>query len=108
VAILEEIFASATVDEWRERLANIEGVWSPMQSAGELHDDPQVIANNYITYLEDEHGEQPLVRAPVQFDGERRELNFAPYQGEHTVDVLTELGIDPKEIDGLRDEGVIN
>jgi crotonobetainyl-CoA:carnitine CoA-transferase CaiB-like acyl-CoA transferase len=108
VAILEQIFESATLAEWRERLANIEGVWSPMQSAGELHDDPQVIANNYITYLEDEHGEQPLVRAPVQFDGERRELSFAPFQGEHTVEVLAQLGIDSKEIDVLRDQGVVN
>lgn len=107
VAILDEIFKSATIDEWRERLANIEGVWSPMQSAGELHDDPQVVANNYITYLTDENGEQPLVRAPVQFDGERPDLEFAPMQGEHTDAVLAEIGVDASEIATLRASGVI-
>ena len=107
VAILGEIFGSATLAEWRERLANIEGVWAAMQTAGELHDDPQVIANNYITYLTDENGEQPLVRAPVQFDSERPDLEFAPMQGEHTDAVLAEAGVDAAEIARLREQGVI-
>src|SRR2546426_3073832 len=30
---LEGIFASRTLDEWREKLAHVEGVWAPMQAA---------------------------------------------------------------------------
>ena len=33
---------SRTLDEWREALAGMKGVWAPVQTAVELYDDPQV------------------------------------------------------------------
>src|SRR5439155_16632985 len=44
---LKAVFLSRTMKEWREALADIEGVWSPLQTPREVHDDPQVIANGY-------------------------------------------------------------
>src|SRR5690606_17712958 len=45
---LKEAFLSKTLDEWREALADIEGVWSPLQTPQEVHVDPQTIANGYL------------------------------------------------------------
>jgi len=45
---LDAVFAERTLDEWRRVLADVEGVWAPMQSARELPSDPQAIANGYL------------------------------------------------------------
>jgi crotonobetainyl-CoA:carnitine CoA-transferase CaiB-like acyl-CoA transferase len=52
VAELDAVFASRALAEWRERLATVEGVWAPIQTARELHDDPQAHANDILL----EHG----------------------------------------------------
>ena len=51
IAIFDEEFAKFTLEEWKQKLDTMEGVWAPMQSALELHDDPQAIANGYLPHL---------------------------------------------------------
>lgn len=55
------------------------------------------------------HGEDlNLVRSPIQIDGEVLPIRSGPPgHGEHTEDILAELGIEPAEIDRLRGSGVI-
>jgi crotonobetainyl-CoA:carnitine CoA-transferase CaiB-like acyl-CoA transferase len=48
-----------------------------------------VVANGYLTQVDDRF---PLVRSPAQFDELRPELRRAPGHGEHTEEVLLELG----------------
>src|SRR5699024_2317300 len=52
-AAIAAAFATKTLDEWKSALKNINGVWSPVQRPREVVDDPQVVANDYITDLED-------------------------------------------------------
>ena len=48
VGVLDEVFAARPFAEWRDRLATLEGVWAPMQTVREVHDDPQSVANGYL------------------------------------------------------------
>ena len=48
VKILEETFASRTLDAWRDAFRTLKGVWAPALSAREIVDDPQVAANEYL------------------------------------------------------------
>ena len=49
----------------------------------------------------------PVVGSPVRLDSERADSDLPPPAlGEHTVDILTGLGLDPGEIARLRAEGV--
>ena len=48
VEILDEIFAQRTLAEWRDVLSTALGVWAPVQSPAEIHDDPQTIANGFV------------------------------------------------------------
>jgi crotonobetainyl-CoA:carnitine CoA-transferase CaiB-like acyl-CoA transferase len=99
VAELDATIGSRTLAEWREKFATLEGVWAPMQSARELHDDPQAIANGYLPDVEGADGVPfKLVANPVQFDEISPELRPAPGHGEQTDEVLLELGMSYDEI----------
>ena len=69
VGVLDEVFASRPFAEWRARLSTLEGVWAPMQTVREVHDDPQSVANGYLPSVASAEGvEFTLVANPVQFD----------------------------------------
>lgn len=108
VGVLDGIFATRTLDEWRDALADIEGVWAPVQSAGELLTDPQVLANGYTTELEHSGGTRfRMVTAPIQFDEQPGTLTPAPEHGEHTDAVLLELGYSMDDVLDLKVKGAI-
>lgn len=107
-AILDEVFATRTLAEWKDALADVTGVWSPVQNGLDLHTDPQVEANGYIAQVETASGTTfPLVANPVQFAEVEPELTRAPHHGEHTDEVLAELGLDTDEIIQLKIDDVI-
>jgi crotonobetainyl-CoA:carnitine CoA-transferase CaiB-like acyl-CoA transferase len=108
LAILDAAFAGRTLDEWKEALATFEGVWAPMQKPSELYDDPQAIANGYLPELMSDDG-QPfnLVASPVQFDEATPALRRAPEHGQHTEEVLLELGLDWDTIVAHKESGAI-
>jgi crotonobetainyl-CoA:carnitine CoA-transferase CaiB-like acyl-CoA transferase len=108
VAALDAIFASRTLVEWRQRFATLEGVWAPMQTARELPDDPQVVANGYLPELVSSEGTRfTLVANPVQFDEEPPVLTPAPELGQHSEEILLELGLGWEEIARFKEAGAI-
>jgi crotonobetainyl-CoA:carnitine CoA-transferase CaiB-like acyl-CoA transferase len=105
---LSRCFAQHTLAEWRIKLATVEGVWAAMQSAAEIPDDPQVEANGYLAQVEVGAAACPLVRSPVQFDESLPELRSAPEIGQHTEDVLLELGLGWDELAAYKRAGAIS
>jgi crotonobetainyl-CoA:carnitine CoA-transferase CaiB-like acyl-CoA transferase len=105
---IEAAFASRPLAEWRERLAPVTGVWAVVQNATELLEDPQVVANGYVAEVD--YGEQrhKLVVGPAQFDGAPPTMRPAPGAGEHTDEILQELGNDWDRIVELKVAGVVN
>ena len=108
VDLLDEIFRTRTLEEWKVALATTEGVWAPIQNPGELYEDPQALANDYLPEVELSEGEHcQLVNNPVQFDERAAELTRAPGHGEDTDEVLLELGLDYEEILAHKASGAI-
>jgi crotonobetainyl-CoA:carnitine CoA-transferase CaiB-like acyl-CoA transferase len=106
--ILEEVFASATLEEWRSRLADFDGQWAVVQTTLEAAADPQTIANGYVQDCETAAGVPfQLVAAPVQFDEEPARPGRAPEFSEHGDDILGELGLDWDTIVDLKVRGVV-
>jgi crotonobetainyl-CoA:carnitine CoA-transferase CaiB-like acyl-CoA transferase len=99
IEVLRGVFRTRTYDEWRERLQTLEGVWAPLQTPLEVHDDPQAVANGYLEPITTSTGEEFRLPAnPVQFDETPPEVRGAPEHGEHTDEVLLELGLTYDEI----------
>jgi crotonobetainyl-CoA:carnitine CoA-transferase CaiB-like acyl-CoA transferase len=99
IALLDELFASRTLSEWRQALATVEGVWAVAQTVREIHDDPQAVANGYLPEVKSDDGAAfTLVASPVQFDETAVQLRPGPEHGQHTEEVLLELGLTWEEI----------
>jgi crotonobetainyl-CoA:carnitine CoA-transferase CaiB-like acyl-CoA transferase len=106
---LAAVFAGQPIEEWRRRFATLRAPWEVVQNQMELLDDPQAVANGYITEVAHWTGEKyRLIRPPVQFDETPPELGFAPEPGEHTEEVLLELGYNWEDIARLKNVGAIS
>lgn len=108
VTLLDEIFAARTFDEWKSVLEDVVGVWAPVQTASEILEDPQVLANGYLRDVTAPSGTTfRMVASPLQFDEEPPDLMRAPDHGEHTDEVLQELGLDMDAILELKVAGAV-
>jgi crotonobetainyl-CoA:carnitine CoA-transferase CaiB-like acyl-CoA transferase len=102
IAELDATFASRSLDEWRPVLEQV-AVWGAVQTAREVHDDAQALANGYLPTLETGAGEPyRLVASPVQYDESPASPTRAPELGEHTEEVLLELGYSWEDIIELK------
>ncbi len=107
--VLDEIFTTRTLAEWREEFATLEGVWAPVLSPREIADDPQAIANGYLPEVDKGSGRTYRgVASPVRFDRNAvGPLSGAPEHGQHTEEVLLELGISWDDIAILKEQGAV-
>ena len=108
VAVLDDVFAQATVDEWRDRLSSFIGQWTVVQDTLEAAVDPQTIANGYLQDCETAAGVPfKLVAAPVQYDEVPAKPGRAPEFNEHGDAILAELGLDWDAIVDLKVRGIV-
>jgi crotonobetainyl-CoA:carnitine CoA-transferase CaiB-like acyl-CoA transferase len=107
VEVLDEIFARRTLAEWREQLTTLTTPWMVVQTASEASRDPQVLANDMVVEVDGQTGTFPLVASPAQIDGVPLALGRAPHHGEHTEEVLVELGRSWDDITDLKDRGAV-
>jgi crotonobetainyl-CoA:carnitine CoA-transferase CaiB-like acyl-CoA transferase len=109
VSILDEIFAKYTLAEWVKKFETLDGVWSPCFSPAEVAQDPQALINGFVIPVGPKDAPDYMIGAsPGQFD-ERPvgELRRGPNYGEHTAEVLAELGIEGAAAEALRRTGVV-
>lgn len=107
VGVIDALFAERTFAEWRDVLADAKGVWAPVQSLKELFTDPQVLANGFLRPVPGAEDGLELVAPPVLFDGDAGQPGRAPGHGEHTDEVLREIGFTDADVDRYREHGVI-
>lgn len=108
VEFIDAVFAARDYKEWCEVLKKAKGVWAPLQTPLEVHSDPQAVANGYLADVEMANGSQlTLVTSPAQFDEEPPRPTRAPEQGEHTENVLLDMGLSWDDIIRLKESAVI-
>jgi formyl-CoA transferase len=109
VAEAEELFASRTTADWLEHLRSHGVPAGRVNFPHEIFDDPQANANGYIATLEHRHhGEYRVATTPVQMDRTPLVPGASPPSiGEHTDEVLAEVGVSEPDVRRLRDAGVV-
>ena len=108
VPILDEIFTSKPLAEWSP-IFNRENVWwAPVQSPDEVVADPQVRAAVGIVTTPTADGVTESVASPADFSADCREPSApAPELGQHSEEILLELGYDWEQIGALRESGAL-
>jgi len=90
--------------EWLELLENAGIPAGPINSVSQALSDVQAQHRAMVRTI----AGTPLVGSPVRMDGERADSDLPPPSlGEHTSEVLEELGIAPAELARLRGQGVV-
>ncbi|MEZ0341338.1 CaiB/BaiF CoA transferase family protein [Mycobacterium sp. pV006] len=108
IALLDQVFAQRTLQEWRDALAGISGAWGVVQTPGELCSDPAVTANGYIAQTATMNGvPYALPTNPVQFDEQAVVPPGAPEHGQHTEEILMDAGMAWEQIEKYKESGAI-
>jgi crotonobetainyl-CoA:carnitine CoA-transferase CaiB-like acyl-CoA transferase len=110
IKIMDDQFASKDRDEWLKEL-NAEGcICTPVQSPLEVSNDPQAIANNY--FMNVNHpvwGPIKVVGFPWDFSKTPASWRHeAPEFGQHTEEILLEMGYTWEDIARFKEEKIIN
>ncbi len=109
VAIFDDVFAGKTRDEWMKILEEHGCIYTPIQSIPDVVADPQLMANSYLININHPtHGPTNTMGFPWSFSETPASWRRpAPKLGEHTEEVLLEIGYGKEAIAKLREEGVI-
>jgi crotonobetainyl-CoA:carnitine CoA-transferase CaiB-like acyl-CoA transferase len=107
VAVLDRVFAERDLAEWKDVLGGLSTPWMVVQTAAEAAVDPQVVDNHLMPAVDGTTTRYRLVASPAQFDGEAPTLARAPGHGEHTDEILRELGHDTEQILELKERGAV-
>ena len=110
IAELDAVFATRSRDEWATAFdAEPDVFWAPVNTVDDLLGDEQFHASGAVVHVPDEQGSSPMLASPADFGGEPVQPRWrAPLLGEHTEEVLRELGRDDAGIRRLRADGTVS
>ena len=109
VGLLDEIFATRPLAEWGETFDRVGMWWAPVQTTEDVIRDPQAIAAGAFVDVPQSDGTRIRgVASPVDFSRDAwAPSGPVPELGQHTEEVLLELGYDWDAIGGLKERGAI-
>ena len=109
IAELNAIFATKTREEWAKVFETEPDLWwAPVNSVDDVIADPQAMAAGAFVEVPDGEGTTMLPATPVDFLGTPwAPRHMAPAHGEHTDEILLELGRSSADIDALRERKIV-
>jgi itaconate CoA-transferase len=94
-ALLEDVFATRSAAEWLERLQAARVPCGAVNDLGDVMEHPQLAHNRLVAEVGSPVGAVPTIGNPFLVAGDRPGLGPVPALGEHTAEILRELGVEP-------------
>jgi crotonobetainyl-CoA:carnitine CoA-transferase CaiB-like acyl-CoA transferase len=106
---LDDLFATGTREDWVARLRGADIVAAPINTLLEASNDPDVLANGYVTEVAyPQHGKTLKVHGtPWNFSETPARIGVAPRLGEHNDAVLGGLGYTAEQVRDFRERKII-
>ena len=107
--ILDGVFGSQPMTHWREVFDRGHLTYGVVRAPAEVVTDPQLVANDIVVPLEGAGGNLKLtVSSPIHVqDVAKQPARRAPEIGEHSDEILRELGFNPTDIATLHTSGAV-
>lgn len=101
------LVATRDTADWTALFEQHDVLFAPIQDYAALRGDPQMLHMGYFGETDQSpYGKLPVPQVPGS--GRRGEFPAAPRLGEHTREILAELGHDARQIDALERSGVVS
>ncbi len=109
IGLLDEAFAMKSLEEWTEVFATEpDFFWAPINSIDDVIADPQSMAAGMFVDVPDGVTSTRMVATPVDFHGTPWAPRMtAPDLGEHSNEILAELGYDDARVAAMRTSGAL-
>ena len=110
ISIIDEAFARKTYGQMSRRLRKYGIIWAPVQDTAEVAADRQARANGcFARFNHPKYGPIELVMNPWKLSKTPASIRApAPEFGQHTEEILLELGYTWEDIVKLKDRRIIN
>ena len=100
--------AAKTQQQWLDLIGGAEFCVTPVCSLEEALDSELTAQEHILQEADSDLGKLQYIGGPVKFSEDASSIRMrAPKLGEHTLDILQELGYNDNEISALHEEGAI-
>ena len=106
-AVIDEVFCRLDAGEIIERLTAAQIANARMNTVREFVEHPQLRARNRWRTVESPVGPVPALIPPVDIEGVEPSMGPIPSLGQHTEEILLEVGFDAPTVSKWRERGVI-
>ncbi|KAI0755062.1 CAIB/BAIF family enzyme [Daedaleopsis nitida] len=109
VSLITDTLQKESRDHWIRKFTGLGVPFGPINNIHQTFSHPQVAERKMVTEVEHPRaGKVKLVSPAVTYNGKRMPIRRPPpYLSQHTIEVLTELGYNEKEIAALKDKKII-
>ena len=108
IRIIDEILASKTMKQWENIFRKNNIIYGRVATPLEVTTDPQAWANSFFADLHHPTADVKVVTTPVKFCQNPATVRApAPEVGQHTEEILLDLGYTWEDITQLKEQGII-